>query len=167
MTQSLGLHKPITSTSSAHGFTLGPEPETLNERLWWSCFALEKLVQLECGRPSIVDKNFDSLSVHYTDDELSGHTLPYFKAWVALSGIMGQISNQLYSHRFQGGSAEMLGVVAKLDQELLEWGKSLPDQLKPWGTSTKYARDEQKIISTFLSQQYYHVSCHQSSKPNA
>ncbi|KAJ5623683.1 hypothetical protein N7490_012288 [Penicillium lividum] len=157
MAQSLGLHKPAATTSSTQGFTLGFEPETLHERLWWSCFSLEKLMQLECGRPSIIESSYDSLSVYYTIDQSSDQTLPYFRAWVALSSIMGRISNRLYSHRFQGGSAEMLGVVAKLDQELLEWGSSLPDPLKPWSTSAEYASDEQKVIAAFLSQQYYHA----------
>ncbi|OQD78871.1 hypothetical protein PENANT_c074G00142 [Penicillium antarcticum] len=137
MAQSLGLHKPAATTSSTQGFTLGREPETLHERLWWSCFALEKLMQLECGRPSIIERSYDSLSVYYTFDQRSGQSLPYF--------------------RFQGGSAEMLGVVTKLDQELLEWASLLPDPLKPWSTSTECARDEQKLIATFLSQQYYHA----------
>jgi hypothetical protein len=53
----------------------------------------------------------------------------------------------------------MLGEVIRLDQELLEWTKSLPDSLKPWNTSSDFARDEHRIIAGFLSQQYYHVSC--------
>jgi hypothetical protein len=158
MAQSIGLHKS-DAHSSAEPLTLGPELGTLSERVWWSCFALEKLMQLESGRPSILDRSYDSLQFHLVIDGMSCQKPPYFKAWVALSSIMGRISNRLYSHRFQGGSAEMLGEVIRLDQELLEWTKSLPDSLKPWNTSSDFARDEHRIIAVFLSQQYYHVSC--------
>ncbi|KAJ6178752.1 hypothetical protein N7519_009213 [Penicillium mononematosum] len=156
MAQSFGLHKLHASTS-AEGLTAGPEPETLPERVWWSCFALEKLMQLECGRPSILDRSYDSLYFYFLVDEVACHVLPYFKAWIALSSIMGRISNRLYSHRFQGGSAEMLGEVIRLDQELLGWEKSLPDSLKPCNTTTGYTGDDHRVISTFLSQQYYHA----------
>lgn len=157
MAQSFGLHKSHASTS-AEGLTAGPEPETLSERVWLSCFALEKLMQLECGRPSILDRSYDSFYLYFLLDEVTCQVLPYFKAWIALTSIMGRISNRLYSHRFQGGSAEMLGEVIRLDQELVGWEKSLPDSLKPCNTSTGYTRDEHSLISTFLSQQYYHVS---------
>ncbi|OQD63392.1 hypothetical protein PENPOL_c009G03361 [Penicillium polonicum] len=156
MAQSFGLHKSHASTS-AEGLTAGPEPETLSERVWLSCFALEKLMQLECGRPSILDRSYDSFYSYFLLDEVTCQVLPYFKAWIALTNIMGRISNRLYSHRFQGGSAEMLGEVIRLDQELLGWEKSLPDSLKPCNTSTGYTRDEDSLILTFLSQQYYHA----------
>ena len=158
MAQSVGLNKLATAHSSAEQFTLGSEPETLRERLWWSCFALEKLMQLECGRPSIIDRSYDSLAVNHPVGANPDLTLPYFKTWVALSSIMGRISNQLYSHKFLGGSAEMLGVVARLNQELMEWANSLPDPLKSLNVSTEYATDDHKVISTFLAQQYHHVS---------
>jgi hypothetical protein len=158
MAQSVGLNKSVTANSSVKQFVLGPEAETLRGRLWWSCFALEKLMQLESGRPSIIDRSHDSLSVNHAFDADLNHSLPYFKTWVALSSIMGRISNQLYSHKFMGGSAELLGVVARLDQELMEWANSSPNPLKPLNAFMEYARDEHKAISTFLAQQYHHVS---------
>jgi hypothetical protein len=159
MAQSIGLHKSATKHPSEDGFTLGHQPETLRERLWWSLFGLEKLMQLECGRPSIIDRSYDSLTVYYPVTTSSEHTCPYFRAWVALSSIMGKISNRLYSHKFMGGSAEMLGEVASLDRELLEWENLLPDTLKPQRALTDHAGHDHQILATFLSQQYYHVSC--------
>lgn len=162
--QSIGLHKSTTKDSSAEGFTLGHQAETLRERLWWSLFGLEKLMQLECGRASIIDKSYDSLTVYYPASANSENTSPYFRAWIALSSIMGRISTRLYSHKFLGGSAEMLGEVAKLDQELLEWENSLPHMLKPGKALTDNAGDEHQILATFLSQQSYHVSSTPESK---
>jgi hypothetical protein len=158
MAQSVGLNKSSTANSSEEGVVLGAEPETLRQRLWWSCFALEKLMQLECGRPSVFDRSHDSISFNRSDDKSPDRALPYFQICVELSGIMGRILNQLYSHKFMGGSAELLGVVARLDQELTEWVNSLPNPLKPLNASMEYASDEQKVISIFLSQQYYQVS---------
>jgi hypothetical protein len=159
MAQSIGLHKSASKHPSEDGFTFGHQPETLRERLWWSLFGLEKLMQLECGRPSIIDRSYDSLTVYYPASTASSeHTGPYFRAWIALSSIMGKISNRLYSHKFMGGSAEMLGEVANLDQELLEWENSLPDTLKPQRALTDHSGHDHQILATFLSQQYYHVS---------
>jgi hypothetical protein len=166
MAQSIGLHK-LDAPFSAEGPTLGSDPESLHQRLWWSCFALEKLTQLECGRPSILDRRYDSLQFYFPVGDIPGQPVPYFRAWIALSSIMGRISNRLYSHRFLGGSAEMLGEVMRLDQELLEWAESLPALLKPWNTSTDYATLECRIVSTFLSQQYYHVGCLPLKDPQA
>ncbi|KAJ5950046.1 hypothetical protein N7454_001630 [Penicillium verhagenii] len=157
MAQSIGLHKLMKVDSSTQAFTLDSGPASPNERLWWSCFALEKLMQLEYGRPSIIDRSYDSLSVCFPVDADLELDLSYFKAWVALGSIMGRISNRLYFHRFMGGSAEILGLVAELDQELTEWANSLPDSLKPHNTYSVYAGDEQRIISTFLAQQYHHA----------
>ncbi|KAJ5930864.1 hypothetical protein N7466_006357 [Penicillium verhagenii] len=157
MAQSIGLHKLIKVGPSTQAFTIDSSPASPDERLWWSCFALEKLMQLEYGRPSIIDRSYDSLSVCFSMDVDLELNFPYFRAWVALGSIMGRISNRLYFHRFMGGSAEILGLVAELDQELTEWANYLPDPLKPHITYPVYARDEQRIISTFLAQQYHHA----------
>lgn len=165
MAQSIGLYKSAAKHPSEDGFTLGYQPESLRERLWWSLFGLEKLMQLECGRPSIIDRSYDCLTVNYPDSTSSEHVNPYFRAWIALSSIMGKISNRLYSHQFMGGSAEMLGAVAKLDLELLEWENSLPDTLRPRKALTDHTGHDHQILATFLSQQYYHVSSTQRHCP--
>ncbi|KAF3401699.1 hypothetical protein F1880_010119 [Penicillium rolfsii] len=157
MAQSIGLHKSATKHPSEDGFTLGFQPETLRERLWWSLFGLEKLMQLECGRPSIIDRSYDSLTVTYPASTSAEHTGPYFRAWIALSSIMGKISNRLYSHKFMGGSAELLGEVAKLDRELLEWENSLPDTLKPQRALTDHYGHGHQVLAAYLSQQYYYA----------
>ncbi|EPS31225.1 hypothetical protein PDE_06180 [Penicillium oxalicum 114-2] len=158
MAQSIGLHKSAKRHMSGDYFTLGPEPEGLRERLWWSLFGMEKLMQLECGRPSIIDRSYDSLQVlsdHDSSD--SAHQNRYFRAWVGLATLMGNISHRLYTHKFMGGSAEMLGAVAQLDLELSEWENSLPEDLKPRRALVGHAGPDHHIITTFLSQQYHHA----------
>ena len=133
----------------------------LRERLWWSCFALERLIQLECGRPSSIspeyDRLFDSGSSLNNDLNDSGSFSPliYFTSWVSLAEIMGQISERLYSAGFFR-SADMLGETARLDRRLTEWEASLPGPLQPRNTLSGHATDEQ-IFAIFLAQQYYHV----------
>lgn len=155
--QSLGLHKSINKHLSAQKLDIGHKSQTLHERLWWSCYALEKVLQLECGRPSTVDGNYDVVSAIHPADPNSNPATPYFTAWVALTAIMGQISERLYSRNFIGGSGEMLGETARLDQKLLEWELSLPDQLRPRNAFPDHEDGVHKILASFLSQQYYHV----------
>jgi hypothetical protein len=188
MALSLGLHKsaerqvavrngnipPIPSLASSNG----PRPQQsqhqgeddgLRERLWWSCFSLERLMQLECGRPSSIDPDYDHLAMNCglgsntntisVDEEASEATqepaFMWFTAWVSLAGIMGQISDRLYSHRF-AGSGEMLGETARQARCLTEWEAALPEQLRP--RNTFFAEtDNSHVLAVFLSQQYYHA----------
>lgn len=143
--------------------------DSLRERLWWSCFALERLLQLECGRPSSIDPDYDNLALNCglganehnvaVDEEgretAQEPTFMWFTAWVSLAGIMGQISDRLYSHRFSG-SGEMLSETARQARCLTEWEAALPEQLRP--RNTFFAEtDNNHVLAVFLSQQYYHA----------
>ncbi|KAH6693754.1 fungal-specific transcription factor domain-containing protein [Plectosphaerella plurivora] len=167
---SLGLHKPEArhamtrhqqNTTSAPSSP--PHTESLRSRLWWSLFCLERLTTLECGRPSAIDPEFDRMAESYLetarafseDDTSPDSTFLYFAAWVALAGIMGRISDQLYSQRFCG-SGHMLGETARLDQVLSEWTTSLPDHIRPRNTVANHGEDDQ-VPGVFLAQQYYHA----------
>ncbi|KAH7349758.1 fungal-specific transcription factor domain-containing protein [Plectosphaerella cucumerina] len=169
MAMSLGLHKP----EARHAMTRGqptttapsspPHTESLRSRLWWSIFCLERLTTLECGRPSSIDPEFDRMAESYLetarafsdDDATPESTFIYFAAWVSLAGIMGQISDRLYSQRFCG-SGHMLGETARLDQVLSEWTASLPDHIRPRNTVANHGEDGQ-VPGVFLAQQYYHA----------
>lgn len=157
MAQSIGLHAFATKQCPTQDTDRANYPETLHERLWWSCYAFENLMQLECGRPSIIGKSHDYPSFNYSARPGSNQEIPYFRAWINLTGIMGQISTHLYSHRIEGGSAELLGEVARLDQVLIEWESSLPDILKPRNNMINPCGDDHRVITTFLAQQYFHV----------
>ncbi|VUC24489.1 unnamed protein product [Clonostachys rosea] len=158
VSQSLGLHKLVMRHTpvKAQG-TPYQHSDTLGERLWWSCYALEKQMQLECGRPSIIDTEFDNIAPIWSrNSATSDSSSPYFKAWVSLAGIMGRISDRIYSHKF-GNAEEMLSETIKLDKNLLEWESSLPDSLRPRDIFLEHLDEASKICAGFLSQQYYHA----------
>jgi hypothetical protein len=163
VSMSIGLHKPVTKTISSREIGGRAQTNDLRDRLWWSCYALEKLLQLECGRPWSIEPDYDHLALSCamgTDPE-GASELTYFFAWVSLAGVMGHISEQLYSHSFSS-SDEMFAETARLDRALLEWETSVPERLRPrYSASSGFvdADDTHQVLSAFLAQQYYHVKC--------
>ncbi|KAJ9480398.1 Regulatory protein CAT8 [Pseudozyma hubeiensis] len=75
LAMSLGLHKSV-ETPQQRGLLLNSSA-SLRRRLWWSCFSLERLLQLECGRPSSIDstQDYGSLDANLTI------RLPGFGLW--------------------------------------------------------------------------------------
>jgi hypothetical protein len=159
MAQSMGLHKSDPNR-------LDDADHDLYQRVWWSCHALEKLVQLESGRPSICNVQEGT----YHPPQIQGadpETRPgeHFSAWVSLSSIMGNISERLYARKFVS-SRDMLFEMATLHQTLLDWQKSLPDNIRPGSVggltpSETYGADddamETPLATLWLSNQFYHV----------
>jgi hypothetical protein len=166
LAQSLGLHKKRLHVEQPDKDNPAGAPVSyqanydLHRRLWWSCFSLEKLLQLECGRPSSIHSgDFDRLIPAYTMRASSAGDPPdHFTAWVSLAGIMGNISDRLYSRNFSN-SEELFVETCRLDQALLEWDRCLPESLRPGGEGLEYLEEgNHSMIASFLSQQYYSVS---------
>lgn len=162
MAQSMGLHK--------HDADRPEEEDDLYQRVWWSCHALEKLNQLESGRPSICHAQEGT----YTPRD-RGHDAPgeHFSAWVSLSTIMGHISERLYMHKFVS-SRDMLAEMAALDQGLLDWQRGLPDSIRPGSAGGLIPNEihgaeaddtETPVPALWLSNQFYHVSPHRHHSP--
>jgi hypothetical protein len=93
---SIGLHKQVHGQSVS--WTSSPLAISIvfQSRLWLSCCTLERLMQLESGRPSqLSDKDAET-----PPTDLPPATGPdYFTAWLALSRIMGEIADRFYSRR--------------------------------------------------------------------
>lgn len=153
---SIGLHRHLSSLSRfprlprdknspstlcAHK-SLGPGQFSLEARVWWSCYALERLMELETGRPSaLTEQEIDQVEVDVCrrprragdEDEEPGcatGTLHLFVLWVSLARIMGQISEHLYRKRISS-SWQLLHETGRLDQLLLEWVRAVPEGIKP------------------------------------
>ncbi|CAI4215902.1 unnamed protein product [Parascedosporium putredinis] len=116
------------------GVTQGDDSSEMPElglkgRIWWSCYALEKLMELETGRPSAID-----------DDDID------------------QISKRLYRHR-PNSAWRLMYEIGTLDQKLLEWAKTVPEGMKPGHELfTDLDSDQPQYpqhITSFLSLQYY------------
>lgn len=139
---------------SSPGYKMDRE---LHSRLWWSCYALEKLMELETGRPpAISDNDCDQLLPRID----SQHSHDYFSMWVSLARILGQISEHLYRRKMPS-SFMLMSETARLDQALLDWSKAMPEGMKPGhdvflddeGQQPSYRQH----IASFLSLQYYQV----------
>ncbi|KXJ86475.1 fungal-specific transcription factor domain-domain-containing protein, partial [Microdochium bolleyi] len=166
---SIGLHR-----TSSHKDAASKSDAGLHSRLWWSCYALERLLQLESGRPSVVhDRVGDGVSNIDSDvgDDRRTPTLPplldatthgseYFVAWVSLAHIMGKISDQFYGQKPRN-SAELFIRVYRLDQMLTEWketGDEDEDEAPANGFATNGGTEQfeyQHHLASFLSLQQY------------
>ncbi|KAK2607161.1 hypothetical protein N8I77_005863 [Diaporthe amygdali] len=172
---SIGLHRHISSRSrplskgNSETFTSGQlnsEHLSLEARVWWSCYAIERLMELETGRPSaLTEQEIDQIDLshpqHVEADCLKG-PLHLFVLWVSLAMIMGQISEHLYRKRI-ADSWQLLYETGRLDQLLLEWVKTVPEGIKPGHELVHLAPDaedtesghQHQHIAAFLSLQYY------------
>ncbi|KAI1866764.1 hypothetical protein JX265_001137 [Neoarthrinium moseri] len=128
---SIGLHKQVMRRGEGAGeASQGYRTDAqLHQRIWWSLYALEKLTQLECGRPStICDHDEDQVPMVPTVFAPNAR-VDIFTAWVSLACIMGQISDHIYSRKPES-SLDLFSKTASLDKALVEWERSLPDHLK-------------------------------------
>ncbi|TLD08064.1 hypothetical protein PspLS_10580 [Pyricularia sp. CBS 133598] len=172
---SIGLHKHITDfpTAQEGHETNVDSVKSLRRRVWWSCFALEKLMQLESGRPSAISSDLDDLDQRQTGSSSKNSTYAestqggtsgnqdHFTAWIALSQIIGRISHHIYSRK-SVSSWHLLSETARLDQALLDWERSLPDSLRLSnisGSESFVGHNDplRQHLSGFLWQQFCHA----------
>jgi hypothetical protein len=174
---SIGLHRHISShpRQGARGRPfqghsssdqLNPENLSLEARVWWSCYAIERLMELETGRPSaLTEQEIDQVQFpQFQNCERDSATTPLhlFALWVSLTRVMGQISEHLY-HRRISDSWQLLYETGRLDQLLLEWVNTVPEGIKPGHELVHLGPDaadaesghQHQHIAAFLSLQYY------------
>ncbi|KAL1891054.1 hypothetical protein Sste5346_007878 [Sporothrix stenoceras] len=143
---SIGLHRQIAGNAS------GNSDSSLQSRVWWSLYSLEKLMELETGRPSAIS-NDEPLPPPPPITDSSD----IFPPWVALATILGQISRRLYVQKPASAHA-LLNEIGYLDQQLQSWMTSLPEQLKPsYDVVTSQSSPSTAVLTTFLALQYYHA----------
>ncbi|KAK7959705.1 uncharacterized protein PG986_004559 [Apiospora aurea] len=155
---SIGLHRHISThdTRPRRG-TAEPGYKAdlqLHGRLWWTCYSLEKLMEMETGRPSaIADYDCDQVLPR---QKYAAHEAPdYFGIWVSLSQILGRISEHIYRKRATS-SYVLFNETGKLDKALTGWASSLPESLRPGQeTSVLDHHGDQQHIAAFISIHYY------------
>ena len=161
---SIGLHRyvnPQSSSASREGVPAGYQVDLrLNGRVWWSCYALEKLMEMESGRPSAInDEDVDQVPPHSSADEADGK-VDFFAHWVALARIISQINKSIYKSGPKS-TWELLSEIGRLDQQLLKWASSMPESIKPGNeVVASHGGDQQQYqqhISSFVSTKYYQV----------
>ncbi|KAK8063621.1 hypothetical protein PG996_008273 [Apiospora saccharicola] len=164
---SIGLHRHVSThdTRPRRGTEPGYKADLqLHGRLWWTCYSLEKLMEMETGRPSaIADYDCDQVLPRRS---YAAHEPPdYFGIWVSLSQILGRISEHIYRKR-QTSSYVLFNETGKLDKALTDWAGSLPESLRP-GQETPIisiehhsgdddqTQQQHQHIAAFLSIHYY------------
>jgi hypothetical protein len=165
ISHSIGLHRRGTGQMPKDTWNRShPNLELdrkVRSRVWWSCYAMEKMMQLETGRPpAIFDRDSDLSSPELSQAPYSGEgETDYLAIWVALAKILGKISEHIYGKPDSAHS--LLHEMGRLDIALEEWAKSIPEGLKP-GPDILAAGDIASTalhsrIASFLAVQYYQV----------
>lgn len=146
---SIGLHRQIATVGDDNN---NNGDSTLRSRVWWSFYALEKMMELETGRPSAISDD-EPLPLPPVVTDASD----IFPPWVALATILGQISRRLYVQKPASASA-LLHEIGHLDQQLQGWSTNLPEQLKPgYDVVTSTASPASAVSTAFLALQFYHA----------
>jgi hypothetical protein len=183
---SIGLHRQLSgqqsSIRSAGATRPGAETgDTSRVRLdrhvrscvWWCCYALEKMTQLETGRPSAItdhendlrfpDPQSTAASFRYGDGHADGpsYVMSYLAKWVALARILGRISDHIYGGKRHESALALFHETGKLDQALEQWARSMPEHSRP---GSDLFADEgpsnapyHSHIASFLLLQFYQV----------
>ncbi|KAL3458313.1 hypothetical protein BJX64DRAFT_267003 [Aspergillus heterothallicus] len=143
----IGLHHAQSPKSSVEA----PEKTGIRVRVWATCCALEKLMHLASGWPTLVP---DDLMAH--SESLKGTEYRFLQWHLGLAEYQGSISDHLYSYR-QGRNTrtvrQILANTARLDRALLAWANDIPAEMRP-GNDIICCSDEFHIVA-FLSIEYH------------
>ncbi|KAF6800909.1 fungal specific transcription factor domain-containing protein [Colletotrichum sojae] len=187
---SIGLHRhastrhPKSPTAAAAGSAPSPGYQgsrRLHSQLWWSCYTLEKLMELETGRPSAIhDSDCDQRLPDPVPVPAAGlmatspgsterQTIDYFQPWASLSRIISSISAHIYRRSGQSQTSRvLLGDTVRLDAALAEWAQSLPAETRPPGPnggSAILCETGHRHLAVFLAVHYHHalISLHRAA----
>jgi hypothetical protein len=140
MGQSIGLHVEI----SQWGYTkeMTPQLREQRRRVWYSLYALDRLLALQLGRPfAIHEVDFAvqlpsreenaSASVSSTDEKVTPSHMDYFLCLIQFSHIVGRVVTELYRPtQTDPPSKEILLSTTTLDWDLAQWKEHLPRHLR-------------------------------------
>ena len=157
---SIGLHRAPPSPP-LHSAAL----ERTKARIWWCCYALDRIVTLDSGRPTMINdldvqlspprppRNVASTSNGHSDDPSKDGGMPdhiynerYLANLVSLCRLKAEIHNALYTSRNQSvEEAELFSTIAALDQKLMTWSSSCVNSLHlPTLSNEEALRDASK-----------------------
>ncbi|KAI8165083.1 putative transcriptional regulatory protein [Colletotrichum sp. SAR 10_70] len=154
-------------------------------QLWWTCYTLEKLMQLETGRPSAIhDSDCDqtlpepvpvpaagiAVSIGSSPEgQADRQVIDYFQPWASLTRIISSISGHIYRRSGQAQTPRvLLGDTVRLDSALTEWAQSLPPEIRPPGPNSGnviLCETGHKHLAIFLAIHYHHalISLHRAA----
>ncbi|KXJ92552.1 hypothetical protein Micbo1qcDRAFT_173732 [Microdochium bolleyi] len=120
MGKSLVVVRPMAVGKSADSGARFGSAAALHCRIWWSCCALERVMQLESGRPTQLGQGSDVPVGPLLE---AGVVDRFFVSWLSLTSIMGRIAQEVYANR-PATLLDLLQKVQELDQALLQWEKT-------------------------------------------
>jgi hypothetical protein len=155
--QTLGMAIRIAYTLGLHHAQPSKSPMDASEkpgirvRVWATCCALEKLMHLASGWPTLISDDHMARG-----DSLKGTEYRFLHWHLGLAEYQGSISDHLYSHRAGRNTRSVqtiLADTAHLDRALLSWANDIPVELRP-GNDITCASDEFHMAA-FLSIEYH------------
>ncbi|KAG9496044.1 hypothetical protein J7337_012618 [Fusarium musae] len=144
---SIGFHRKIV-ISNPNDDTRNQVDRQLHSRVWWACYALEKSMQLETGRPSAIEITDCDQPL---PDKTSGLD-PCFIRWVSLSLLVGKISEHIFQRRAET-ALEFLSGISELDQALVDWLDEASEDTRANQSTPKSS--EEHSFAVFLSLQFH------------
>ncbi|RBQ68781.1 hypothetical protein FVER14953_08719 [Fusarium verticillioides] len=144
---SIGFHRKIV-ISNPNDDTGNQVDRKLHSRVWWACYALEKSMQLETGRPSAIEITDCDQPL---PDKTSGLD-PCFIRWVSLSLLVGKISEHIFQRRAET-ALEFLSGISELDQALVDWLDEASEDARANQSTPKSS--EEHSFAVFLSLQFH------------
>lgn len=173
---SIGLHRAPPSPP-LHSAAL----ERTKARIWWCCYALDRVVTLDSGRPTMINdldvqlqpprlpRNNTASSSSATnnaniedptrDTALSNQAFNerYLASFVSLCRLKAEIHNALYTSRNQlVDEAELFSTIASLDQKLLDWSSTCINSLQ---LPTMSSEEALRATSKTRDLQTLHLLC--------
>ncbi|PSK42885.1 Cutinase transcription factor 1 alpha [Elsinoe australis] len=127
----LGLHRHSAARPSAQHGVQRQYDQLFHARIWAICCCLEKIMQLEAGRPTAIQE-VDSDQMMLLKQRAPGGK--DFLGWqMGLAEYQGKICQQLYTPKRSGvlPAKDILTEVMTIDSELMAWASSIEPAYRP------------------------------------
>lgn len=147
----LGLHRHSHKNPSQQHGVQNKVEQLFHARIWAICCSLEKMMQLESGRPASI-LHVDCDHMMGPDQHPPGHD---FLQWhMGLAQHQGLICQHVYGHAPGERTAqEILSDTARLDRSMLSWAKNIPEEFRPG--NDVFCPSHEFHIAALISVQYY------------
>ncbi|KFZ13041.1 hypothetical protein V501_03926 [Pseudogymnoascus sp. VKM F-4519 (FW-2642)] len=147
----LGLHLHSHRNPSQQHGVQNKADQLFYARIWAICCSLEKMMQLESGRPASI-LHVDCDHMMGPDQHPPGHD---FLQWhMGLAQHQGLICQHVYGHAPGERTAqEILSDTARLDRSMLSWARNIPEEFRPG--NDVFCPSHEFHIAALISIQYY------------
>ncbi|KAK9246950.1 fungal-specific transcription factor domain-containing protein [Lipomyces tetrasporus] len=144
--QCIGLH------SKASSYGLSAEEAHRRQRIFWTCYIIDKDFCLRTGRPPIIYDQDVS-----TDVPINSSANNIFSVMIRFAQIQSRTYTRLYSAAASRVSeTELIDTIGELDKELLEWRDSMPLEYRP---DHEIIERDPRILVQFVHMHFAYYNC--------